>query len=265
MHIVERIGRVDPFSFSLGLTIGNFDGFHQGHKKIIEELVSETRKRNLYSAVITFKDHPLKLINNGAPPQLMSRMEKIEGFEKLGVDLLYHVDFDETMCGMKPLRFLTLLGETLGPKLYCLGHGFRFGSNNEGDVTLIERYGSDLGYGLIEVDDVQLDGSLVSSTRIREAVRCGNIETANRLLGRPYAVWLERRKPDVKRLDPFLPHTAFPPDGAYEGELLAVGTGERSRRLVTVSKDSLTADAGYRGTGTLFRFFFITGRAEKGF
>jgi riboflavin kinase/FMN adenylyltransferase len=257
VYIVERIRRVDPFSFSIGLTIGNFDGFHRGHQKVIRKLVSGTRNRNLYSAVITFKDHPLKLINKDAPPQLMSKAEKIEWFTKLGVDVLFYIDFDESISGMKPLRFLKLLDETLGPKLYCLGRSFRFGTHNEGNVALIEQYGSDLNYDLIDVNDVELDGSAVSSTRIREAVRCGDLETANRLLGRPYAVWLERKKPDGKILVPFLPHTALPPEGAYDGELLTVRTKERSWQRVSVSEKSFVADAENMGACTLYRFSFI--------
>ena len=265
MHIVERIKRVDPFSFSFGLTIGNFDGFHRGHQEIIRKLVSGSKKRNLHSAVITFKEHPLKLINKDAPPQLMSRMEKIEWFEKLGVEILFYVDFDESLSGMKPLRFLLLLDETIGPKLYCLGRGFRFGFHNEGNVELIEQYGSDLNYDLIDVDDVRMDGSAVSSTRIREAVQCGDLETANRLLGRPYAVWLERKGSDEKRLVPFLPHTALPPDGAYQGELLAVGTKEKSWQRVMVSENTFKVNVRNRGSGALFRFLFLTGGVEKGF
>jgi len=256
LNIVERIKRVDPFFGSLGLTIGNFDGFHLGHQKILRTLSDECRKRGLYSAVITFKEHPLKLIRGEAPRHLGPRMEKIRWFQKLGVDILLYIDFDTALSGMRPLDFLGLLKKELDPKLFCLGKSFRFGKDNIGDVGLIKRKGSALRYDFVCVDDVKIDGDAVSSTRIRKAVDEGDFALVNRLLGRSYSAWFFKDDSDGGRLRTFLPETVLPREGRYRGEMLDMKTRERVRTTLAVSGKGFLTNSISMNSDTLYRFFF---------
>lgn len=256
MYIVERIRKVDPFFGSLGLTIGNFDGFHLGHREILRLLSHECRRRGLYSAVITFKEHPLKLIRGEAPKYLGPRAEKIRWFQKLGVDILFFIEFDLSIAGTKPLGFLEDLQKALDPRLYCLGRSFRFGKDNGGDIELIRKQKTELRYEIVCVDDVKIDGEAVSSTRIRKAVSEGNIQMANRLLGRQYTVWLERDDTQAGTLLSFLPDAALPFKGSYEGEMLDMKTKENAETVVSISGRLFRPNTITESTGALRRFSF---------
>ena len=256
LNIVERIKRVDPFFGSLGFTIGNFDGFHLGHRRILKTLSDECRNRGLYSAVITFKEHPLKLIRGEAPRHLGPRTEKIRWFQKLGVDILFYIDFDMPLSGMRPLDFLGFLKKELDPGLFCLGRSFRFGKDNIGDVGLIEKSGTVFGYDFICVDDVRVDGDAVSSTRIRKAVDEGNFTLANRLLGRNYSAWLSKDESDSGCLMTFLPEAVLPREGRYRGKMLDMKTRERMETTLTVSGQRFLTNSISINSDTLYRFFF---------
>ena len=256
MNIVERIKRVGPFFGSVGLTIGNFDGFHLGHRKILQKLTDECGKRGLFAAVITFKEHPLKLIRGDAPRLLGPRMEKIRWFSNMGIDILFYIDFDAAFADMKPLEFLALLKEKLGPKLYCLGKSFKFGKNNRGDVGLIRRHEQEFGYAMLCVDDVEIDDKAVSSTRIRNAVGDGEIELANRLLGRSYSVWLMKDSSGRGRLLPFLSEVVLPKGGRYAGEMVDMKKKESVEAAVAVSGRVLQTNSIGTSNDTLYRFLF---------
>ena len=89
MYIVERIRKMDDFHGSVGLTIGNFEGFHRGHREIITTLITQSRRHGLYTAVITFKEHPLKILRGTEPEQLSLPHEKLVKLRKAGIDLLF--------------------------------------------------------------------------------------------------------------------------------------------------------------------------------
>ena len=97
MYINELIKKVDGFYGKIGLTIGNFEGHHRGHAEILGSLVNESRKRGLYSAVITFKEHPLKILRGVDPEKLWTPCEKIVSFKKAGIDLLFYIDFTKNI------------------------------------------------------------------------------------------------------------------------------------------------------------------------
>ena len=256
MNIVERIKRVDPFFGSIGLTIGNFDGFHLGHQKIVQKLSNECRKRGLFPAVITFKEHPLKLIRGEAPRLLGPRTEKIRWFFNMGIDILLYIDFDAAFADMKPLDFLKLLKEKLAPKMYCLGKSFKFGKSNRGDVGLIRRHEREFGYGMICVDDVEMDGEIVSSTRIRNAVVDGEIELANRLLGRRYSAWFRKDASGGGKLLPFLSEAVMPKEGSYSGEMVDMKIKESVEAALAVSGSVFQSNSIGTRSDTLYRFLF---------
>ena len=263
LYIIERIKRINPFFGSLGLTIGNFDGYHLGHQQIVRLLTSKCRQRGLFSAVITFKEHPLKLISGEVPKLLGSPMEKIRWFQTVGVDILFYIDFDLSILNTEPLEFIKTLQRELDPRLYCLGTSFRFGRENAGDVDLIWRQKQVLGYELFCVDDVMVADEAVSSTRIRKAVMEGNIKLANRLLGRRYTVWLRKDDRAKGHLSLLLPDTALPCQGRYAGEMLDLQTRANCKTALTISGGIVQADSVIKNAGLYYQFFFHHNMEEE--
>jgi FAD synthase len=256
LFIVERIKRVEPYFGKIGLTIGNFDGFHLGHKRIVETLVSECKKRGLFSAVITFKQHPLKVIYGEAPDKIGVRIDKLLWFLKQGIDLLLYTDFSEKFSKTLPHEFLHDLKRELKPKLYCLGKSFRFGKENQGDIEMMAESASELEYQLISVEEVTLHGKAVSSTRIREAIKRGDFTLVTELLGRHYSVYLESDHRSGESLKSFLKEIALPNNGRYAGELVNLQTHEKVSEILKVSDGRMKTEKARVKRNTLYKFIF---------
>jgi len=264
VYISERIKRVDRFYGKIGLTIGNFEGHHRGHTEILGSLVNESRKRGLYTAAITFKEHPLKILRSADPEKLWTPCEKIYSFKKAGIDLLLYIDFTKNFSSKEPKDFLHELDVTLKPKLYCLGRGFRFGKDNLGDVKFIMQLSGAFQFDLIPVDDVLFQDAAVSSTRIRKAVKSGNIELAGELLGRKYSVHLVGSSEDPFTLEPFISNYALPFEGLYSGKLVCLNTNESSVENMEIggncfqSVNRMKFRAGY-----LYKYHFFSNISNK--
>ena len=270
MHICERLKAVEPYSGRLGLTIGNFEGFHRGHREIVDTLVRMSRAKGLYSAVLTFSQHPVSVLAGRAPERLWSPTDKIRRFEEAGIDLLLSLDFTHEFASLTPKGFLDALAGTLSPRVLCLGANFRFGRANAGDAAFLEESADAYGYTLVTVEDYLVDGAPVSSTRTREAVKKGNIRLATKLLGRKYCVSLLPLERSGKVLIPFLEHSAVPAKGRYRGAMETPdisGGGRDTREVCTVRIDNkLFFPEKCKGfePGTLVRFYFErTEREEK--
>jgi riboflavin kinase/FMN adenylyltransferase len=262
MHICDRLKAQAPFSGRLGLTIGNFEGFHRGHRKIIDTLVRVTREKSLYSAVLTFRRHPVSVLSGREPERLWSPMDKIRCLEEAGIDLLISLDFTHEFASLTPEGFLDALASSLSPAVLCLGAHFRFGRGNTGNAAFLERNAGAYGFTLVTVDDLLVDGAPVSSTRTREAVKKGNIRLATELLGRRYCVSLFPLEGSGKVLIPFIEHAAVPVRGRYHGVLEVPGLpGARTtnRRACTVRVEHklfFPEGAESLEPGTLARFCF---------
>lgn len=214
MYILERIKKIDRFFGKVGLTVGNFEGFHRGHREIIRTLVSSSRSRGLSAAAVTFKEHPLKELHGIEPERLTLPHEKVVNLCDAGIDLLFYLDFSSELAGTKPGDFLELLQNQLAPKLLCLGKGFRFGRNNRGDIEYLKSHANRFDYELQVVEDVVHDGFPVSSTRIRDAVKRGNFELARAMLDRPYHLYVTG-VPERSLLQPLCTNCASPESGRY--------------------------------------------------
>ncbi len=269
MRILEGIKNIENFSGRTGLTIGNFEGFHRGHQSIINTLIEESGKRGLYTAVLTFKEHPLKVLQNREPEKLAVLSDKIFQFRDRGIDLLIFVDFSPEFANTRPLQFLRTLCNALAPKLICLGREFRFGRGNTGSIELMESVSGKLGYELITVDDILDDflneGIPISSTRIRDAIKSGDIERACRMLGRNYYVYVTADSENPYFIKPFMENLALPGRGYFRGELVQIGTGKREQSLLSISERGLELDGDYRlPQGTLYQFYFYERVEDRG-
>lgn len=216
MYIVERIKRLNDFHGKVGLTIGNFEGFHRGHREIVQTLLSQSGHRGLRTAVITFKEHPLKMLRGVEPERLTLPHEKLVNLRNAGVDLLFYLDFSAGFADTEPESFLRMLQRELAPGLLCLGRGFRFGKGNKGNIDFLSRNADQYSYDLLVVDDVMHLCGPVSSTRIRDAVKRGDFELADALLGQSYHLYVIG---GGNLLKPLCMNCAFPDEGRYMGVL----------------------------------------------
>jgi riboflavin kinase / FMN adenylyltransferase len=172
------------------ITIGNFDGIHLGHKKILSELVDTARKSGTRSVVVTFSPHPLKVLRpEKAPCLITTPKEKLDLIGCSEVDTLIILKFDKELSQLSGESFVRkILVEKLRVKHMFVGENFVFGHRRSGDVTLLRSLSRELDYTVHTVPEVVVRGSRVSSTWIRELIQSGRIDLANRLLGRYYSV-----------------------------------------------------------------------------
>ena len=167
------------------LTIGNFDGVHKGHQKIIKQTVKLSKKKNLKSAVITFKPHPNDFLNKNCKPfKLTSEETKIEEIKKLGIDYLIFLKFNKTFNKLSPENFIKKL-VNFRPKLIVVGYNFRFGFKRKGDVRLLKKLSNKYLYTLKIIKPVINSNKITfNSTFIRKNLELGKYNIAKNMLGR---------------------------------------------------------------------------------
>lgn len=170
-------------------TIGNFDGVHLGHQKLLGRVVASARSLGATAAAITFEPHTLKVVAPDRAPRLLSTGEqKAKLIEKAGIDLLIVLPFNRDLARLSPVEFAeNVLGRRLHPVLVLVGPNFRFGHRHSGDVETLARLGKQQGFRVEEIPMLRLRGEPVSSSRVRELVAEGRVGIAGRLLGRPYS------------------------------------------------------------------------------
>lgn len=168
------------------VTIGKFDGVHQGHRAVIAKLREIAEARRLEAVAITFDRHPAAFhAPDRCPPQLVSTRQKLELLATTGLDATVLLHYDAGLASNTADAFVRrYLVEALGARVLLVGHDFRYGAGNEGDVDLLRRQGEELGFEVVVVEDVVPEGGRrVSSTWIRELLDAGDVEHAAELLG----------------------------------------------------------------------------------
>ncbi len=169
------------------ITIGVFDGVHLGHRALLERLLKEARVRNLTSTVVTFLNHPQSVLNPPAPPLLTGIEERIDLLSELGLDETIVLHFTSQLSKMTAEQFCreVLVGK-LNCKLLFVGDDFALGYRREGTVSRLMQFGKEMGFEVVAISSVTLEGVRVSSSEIRRLLVDGEIEKANKLLGKPY-------------------------------------------------------------------------------
>jgi riboflavin kinase / FMN adenylyltransferase len=170
--------------------IGFFDGVHLGHQQIIRQTVTDARRHEAASVVITFDRHPTTIVApERVPPLIYSLPQKLRVIESLGVDYLLLISFDRSFSEQSGEKFIRGLARDFRHlHSLCVGSHFTFGHQRSGDVELLRRLGAELNFTVHGLAAVALDGLIVSSTRIRDSIRRGNLEPASQMLGRAYSL-----------------------------------------------------------------------------
>jgi riboflavin kinase/FMN adenylyltransferase len=189
MRIFNSIGRLPDFSNTV-FTQGTFDGVHLGHQKILKRLKDETEKAGGESVLLTFWPHPrLFLFPEDNELKLLQTLEeKIDELEKAGVDNAVVLPFTREFSQMLPEEFIKdFLVNSLNIHTAIIGYDHRFGRNREGDIQLLKSCQSQYNYKVLEIGPEDIDDITISSTKIRNSLLSGDVDTANAYLGRPYS------------------------------------------------------------------------------
>ena len=169
------------------VSIGNFDGLHLGHRRILETVVRRARTLGLQSVAMTFSPHPIRFLAPDRAPRMISTLDqKIALIESTGIDVLFIANFDRPFSRLSPEEFIQhYLIEGLRAHSVCVGGNFNFGFQQRGTIETLRQFNSN--FEIIEVPPVRVRGAVVSSTLTRRLVSAGNVSRAGRLLGR----WVE--------------------------------------------------------------------------
>ncbi len=177
---------------NINLAIGNFDGVHLGHQKIIDELIEYSKINNCSSAILSFKPHPRQFFSDEYRNfQIISEEEKIYLLDKQGIDHYFSLLFDENIASMSPKDFITkILVEKLHSKHLIVGYDFKFGKDRKGNASLLQEQSKTFGFDMNIIQPITSNYNAVaySSSLIREFIRDGNMEKANLFLGRNWSM-----------------------------------------------------------------------------
>lgn len=183
---IEEVNLLHPV-----VTIGFFDGLHLGHSTIIDTVIKKSKKHNTPSLLITFWPHPRLVLGKDADKlRLLSTIEeKQQLIQSKGVDGMLTIDFTPEFAKISAHDFLSeILIKKLGASAIVLGYNHVFGHDGQGDFNLVKQHQAAFGYEATRVHPVSLNGINVSSTKIRKALKAGNLCLANEMLNRPYSI-----------------------------------------------------------------------------
>jgi riboflavin kinase/FMN adenylyltransferase len=172
------------------VTVGNFDGVHLGHQKMLRDVAERAVAFGIPSVVVTFDPHPLKVLRpEEAPKMIQTLRQREEAIEACGIEAILIVSFTRDFSLTPAETFVReLLLKRLGTREVHVGERFTFGHRKRGNLKLLSRVGAEGGMTVVGIADVTDGETRISSTRIREAVQAGDVGLAARLLGRPYAM-----------------------------------------------------------------------------
>ena len=172
------------------VAIGNFDGIHLGHRRIIETVTARARATGGTAILLTFDPHPLTILRPaGRPPQILPLSEKIRLLATLGLDVMLIIPFTREFANVTAEAFVEeILARKIGASALYVGANFHFGRGGVGDFDLLRSEGQRLGITVDRVPVVLFDSRPVSSTRIRNNIERGSVDRAAAMLGREYAI-----------------------------------------------------------------------------
>ena len=215
MQLIHAAKDLAPGDRKVCLAIGFFDGLHLGHEQIIRQTIADARQHDSLSFILTFDQHPNTVVApDHVPPLIQSLSQRIRAIESLGADALLVLRFDRQFSEQPGEAFIRNLAHDLcanGARLcepqnvhsneataghkpalqsriqsICVGADFVFGHIRSGNVELLKRLGEEMNFTVHGIAAVSFDGQVVSSTRIREAIRAGDLDAASQMLGRAY-------------------------------------------------------------------------------
>jgi riboflavin kinase / FMN adenylyltransferase len=223
--VEEELARVSPAGDTL-LTIGVFDGVHLGHKRLINELREQARQKKLIPVLVTFHQHPEDLLSPGKKlPFLTDIKTRINLLKSEGISIVVPLSFTAQLAKLDARDFIELLQKYLRMRGLVIGPDFALGKNRQGDIVSLVKLGKEKNFSVMVVPPLIVDGEVVSSTAIRQAVAEGDMEKYHKLAGRSFSLRGKVVSGAGRGEDMGFPTAnlnvsngqAIPPDGVYAG------------------------------------------------
>ena len=191
VNVLRSISDLATIRGPVVLAAGVFDGFHLGHRAVIERAMADAAVAGGTAAVVTFDPHPAAILRpNNAPPLLTSTRHKIRLLHEAGMKHVLVLQFTPEFAAKAPENFIAELAAACSPlREICVGEDWAFGKERAGNLALLKSLGMKLGFDAVGISPVTVDGRAVSSTVIRAAVEDGALDIAARLLGRDFGVF----------------------------------------------------------------------------
>ncbi len=222
MGIEQELARLVPQRETV-LTIGVFDGVHAGHNYLVNRLKERARKEGLLSGVVTFDPHPQWVLHRDQLPWLSTLEERVNRLRQREIDFVAVISFTPEVAQLGARQFVSLLKKYLKMRVLMIGPDFALGRGREGNSTLLSALGKGLGFTVETIPPFTIDGEVVSSTLIRQALAQGDMAKVTKLMGHPFDL-VGEVVPGEKRgqalgfptanLD-IQPQQALPGDGVY--------------------------------------------------
>ena len=190
MIIVRNIADIKDVIAGSCVTIGNFDGVHLGHQRLIQRCCERAAERDLVPVVATFDPHPLRVLRDDREPPFITLIEqKLELISEHGPKVCLLLEFTRDMAKLSPEAFIsTYLLDGVNMREMIIGYDYHMGRGREGDFERLTQIGAERGFNVDRLGPVSADGDVVSSTRIRRLVQAGEARAVRPLLGRFYQV-----------------------------------------------------------------------------
>lgn len=192
MIIFQDTDRFSQFQQSCVATIGKFDGVHLGHQLILDQLKQKAEQFNLPSLVILLEPHPEEFFagdSSRSPARLTSLKEKLELLESFGIDFVFQLKFDDKLASLTPESYIQdILIDGLGIASFIVGNDWRFGHKRKGDFAMLQAWGEENNFEVVETAAYERNGQRISSTYIREQLANDDFFLVEQLLGRPYSI-----------------------------------------------------------------------------
>ncbi|MEW6671763.1 MAG: bifunctional riboflavin kinase/FAD synthetase [Thermodesulfobacteriota bacterium] len=193
MELIEGIDRITAPLPNAVVTIGNFDGVHLGHQALFRKVIEKARLLDGKAVAITFEPHPIRVLKqNGQPPLITIYDQKVELISRTGIDVLICIRFTPEFASLSPEAFVAdLLVGRIGMKAIVVGEDYTFGRNRGGNLALLKAFARQLEFEVLTVGEIQTFNSIterISSTKIRDLVMDGQVDSARRMLGRDYQI-----------------------------------------------------------------------------
>jgi len=189
MQVARSFSDLSSLAQSTVVAIGNFDGIHLGHTKIIACLIERAKANRLMSLILTFDPHPGKVTGKGQIQLLQTEDQKLDRLSDLGVDTVFFLPFDTTFALLSSREFFEqIILAKLQAREIIVGSNFRFGKNREGNIETLTNLADGKLPAVHSIPSVTVENEVVSSSLIRNLLLKGDVEKANRFLGVPYEI-----------------------------------------------------------------------------